>query len=1426
MPNTNFLYRGNDIVKIWENYIKKTEDITFQTQDGPIASIFNKMTPNKESAIISKGGSLYKNNRGYSVSILGEIDYTGEEAVDKIKEAINQIKEYNKKQDVDQIESHLILFPYHASPSHWNLGVLELQCEKEKISSIIVEVYEPFGGIANYANQRLGTLIQKLELGSRIDISKISAKKQQNDISSCGAITAENGKQFLKQSADNENLLEKTYDNGASKLRQQHIDLINEESFNEAEELNLEYQVRGDTKLTDEEQGKIRSYMQETLKSKAGDWIKDILRNIETISVCDKHTEEDMTTLSLYRTLLKEFLFHATNTEGNKELHAILFKNEHADYSDGVVDIVETLNRETKINMALAQANPLSAKMLKVSTTDTFTNTENAQEETVTMRKYDQSSSQQYLEEQPENPPLYKKVSLREFLQKKRLDNIVDLWRQQMVQDKKVSFEQLSDTTSLIMNEDGSLYKIYNKSILVCSVSEIRELSSLPDLILKHNSKDDEKKIDNYCIALFKYYSHNTLNLGLILVEVNIGNNIAFKAVELIEPLTGVNDYHYRETFLEIRNIFRNYSEYCKYTVRVIADKSTSQNDFILQQGISFLESNSECCQFIDTNKMNIKLNDINDDNISIYYLSSAGYIDVKKMHNVLEMHGIGQFAEEIPLQLKQFLELLDNQTDEYSQYKFGDKRLIDSLITSQVCLTTQQTATQVASELYKELIFQMEKGLYKIGYKIEKESIDTVIKDGEAENKSTVTVIANDAKFNVAIFDTDLSDPMHLKPEIMIKMVNSKSAPVKKTQDRLTSTVQGNVHNDDNTELSVYNTQMVAADQKDQDIGGSADQIEGIEQEQQIKNKSADAADKRFKELAPNQIGLFLVKQGDEAIQTAEKSTQEVPQTAEKSTQTEDMPWSIYSYMSQNAQAISFGVAATVVVGSLFKRYFLRGAEKDIIYPENGIDVANANLLMQLTKNKIQNNNIVVDITEIIDYSSITNKLENILITSSANLVIPIMNKGHLTVLLIKKNVALNQIDYSYIDTLDNNPSYLGKNIDDVMMEKGFSPRDTAVNHQNYDNCVQMVRVTIESFYIGTIVNEKREIVFSQYLQDAYHFNSNMLTAIIPIDNELSNLTGQLKRIDSVNEGDNAGIVTQLLGVGYGINSHIAQQDITELVLKLPSDSNNIKQAIGFSIGEEDFNSQDGSRYFFYNPDLSLQLATNAMQLHQARSIAQNLEYRLHNIINSYNQLDNEHARHGVDKLIKVTADALELLCHIHNGINGLSQSHCYSLKFLSPFKLLYQGEYDKSLLSLNNAFKDIEKAGLSHTVHQSIGYTVATGLLYTGGIATMAYAIPVGTITSYFMTSNSYTYEGVNLAVEMLNDGAKELVKIVLGIVDEPGTSEGDINVDSIIMCQVYANNSDHNSTSTFCDEGYNLSMTGMEYYIPNGMTMLSDA
>ena len=247
--NRNYWYGGNDIIKIWENFLKKELDgeLCYRTESGNRASLFGEgsqeiqMAQQSEFAIIFKDKNLYKNHLGKSITISGEV--TKRQLQSRIKDVLRQIKNYNDSVEEGlKITNHQVIAPYN-SGGHWLLIKLDITISGKKV---IIEQYDPYGiGKRIEFNFNIRNPIEEIEVPEKIDGRLDWNKKQQHDSTSCGAITAENGKQFL-QSTNVSNYLNNDYRHGAKQLRIQHIQEINNEIFNKRQREDAFYNAQGD----------------------------------------------------------------------------------------------------------------------------------------------------------------------------------------------------------------------------------------------------------------------------------------------------------------------------------------------------------------------------------------------------------------------------------------------------------------------------------------------------------------------------------------------------------------------------------------------------------------------------------------------------------------------------------------------------------------------------------------------------------------------------------------------------------------------------------------------------------------------------------------------------------------------------------------------------------------------------------------------------------------------------------------------------------------------------------------------------------------------------------------------------------------------------------------------------------------------------
>ena len=213
----------------------------------------DQITPEKEAGLLlTEKNNLYKNNFNKSVSICSSVDNSTAKAFNAINSnlevAINQMLLWNKMQEDDKkIQEHIIVFPYHITIGHWALGTLELDLGDHKLKKAVVKIYNPlpdWGGrkISDTAETNIQQLLDKKFSQPNLKLSSIETDKikQQSDGSSCGVISAENGKTFISGDSIDEKL-KVVYPRGTEDLRTKHLIEVGRVDFFEAQKNDRRY---------------------------------------------------------------------------------------------------------------------------------------------------------------------------------------------------------------------------------------------------------------------------------------------------------------------------------------------------------------------------------------------------------------------------------------------------------------------------------------------------------------------------------------------------------------------------------------------------------------------------------------------------------------------------------------------------------------------------------------------------------------------------------------------------------------------------------------------------------------------------------------------------------------------------------------------------------------------------------------------------------------------------------------------------------------------------------------------------------------------------------------------------------------------------------------------------------------------------------
>ncbi|KIE05189.1 hypothetical protein NF27_EL00010 [Candidatus Jidaibacter acanthamoeba] len=256
--NLDALYDESMMVKVWDSYIEKKGlsyfcgKSTHGVQDGMVNSLFvnlwsMSLVRNAGILINKNNSSLYKapGSEQYSISFCSSVDHISQDnkvgkynaITDNMKLALEQIEEWNKDNSKEKIRKHIIQLPYHITPNHWCLGTLKLEFdEKGILINALVMIYNPapaHGGTKVNKSAREGFEKISREVFDSNILTVINKdnyySQQQNDSTSCGVISAENGKGIIDG-----NIAEKIsqlYLAGAKTIRLQHLNEVNNEIF-------------------------------------------------------------------------------------------------------------------------------------------------------------------------------------------------------------------------------------------------------------------------------------------------------------------------------------------------------------------------------------------------------------------------------------------------------------------------------------------------------------------------------------------------------------------------------------------------------------------------------------------------------------------------------------------------------------------------------------------------------------------------------------------------------------------------------------------------------------------------------------------------------------------------------------------------------------------------------------------------------------------------------------------------------------------------------------------------------------------------------------------------------------------------------------------------------------------------------------------
>ena len=325
MVNINSQYKEQQIVKVWDAYIRNKGLRYLVSGNQQIDSLFlsqgNTMSLSREAGIlIRQNGWPYINSKGESVSICGAVDnisleqqlnYNG--IIHDLSVALAQINEYRAN-----LSQHNIIFPYHITPVHWVLGEIKLHFISGTLNTAVIHIYNPLQHGGSTVQEQVRNQIENLinqQLQSNISlVSNGEITNQQQDGSSCGVISAENGKGIIDGGIEGKKSIQ--YNAGAQNIRETHIQEVGDQRFNKMQERDEVWQ-NPRFEANEEDLIQIVAELDKT--------------QLDRNEIFGKGSGSEL------GSFVREKLQEQGNTQG-QPLWDLLFKNEGGEYQDGAVD--------------------------------------------------------------------------------------------------------------------------------------------------------------------------------------------------------------------------------------------------------------------------------------------------------------------------------------------------------------------------------------------------------------------------------------------------------------------------------------------------------------------------------------------------------------------------------------------------------------------------------------------------------------------------------------------------------------------------------------------------------------------------------------------------------------------------------------------------------------------------------------------------------------------------------------------------------------------------------------------------------------------------------------------------------------------------------------------------------------------------------
>ncbi len=243
IANAKAYYQEEFILKIWDTYIQKKHlHFWISDSDEKRPSLFSYLKgmniAKNAGLLINANEQIYINSEGRSISICGPVDNIATDAFNGITNDLDfAIKQVQFK--LSFIKNHTIIFPYHITAIHWVLGALYINYDGIENLEAILTIYNPLNQGNLEIKQKVLNEIKKIIdhvfepniVNINFKNEKVQFTGQQQDESSCGVITAENGKGIIDGQFNEKRKI--IYEAGAKSFLEQHLHEVDSDLFNE-----------------------------------------------------------------------------------------------------------------------------------------------------------------------------------------------------------------------------------------------------------------------------------------------------------------------------------------------------------------------------------------------------------------------------------------------------------------------------------------------------------------------------------------------------------------------------------------------------------------------------------------------------------------------------------------------------------------------------------------------------------------------------------------------------------------------------------------------------------------------------------------------------------------------------------------------------------------------------------------------------------------------------------------------------------------------------------------------------------------------------------------------------------------------------------------------------------------------------------------